>query len=96
MEALIILFRATGLCAAATLYTVHPSLDVLITSSLILINSLIKPLLIKEKLLNQGSIEVYARSGDSATINSDYNTRKRTLEVICCLMNDVIHDFFLM
>ena len=73
-EAPIILFKVTGICAATTLSRVHPSLDVLITSSLILINSLIKPLLVKEKLSNQGSIEVYARSGESTTNNGDYDT----------------------
>ena len=64
----------TAICATATLSRVHPSLDVLITSLLILINSLIKSLLIKEKLSNQGSIEVHARSGESATNNGDYDT----------------------
>ena len=82
LEALIILFRVTGLCVAATLYIVHPSLDVLITSALILINSLIKSLLIKKKLSIQGGIEVYARSGELATRNGDYDTQKRNLEVI--------------
>ena len=72
----------TAICAAASLSRVHPSLDVLITSLLILINSLIKPLLIKKKLSNQEGIEVYAKSGESATNNGDYDTRKRNLEVI--------------
>ena len=49
----------TGLCAATTLSIVHPSLDVLIRSILILTNSLINPLLIKEKQSIQGGIEVY-------------------------------------
>ena len=64
----------TGPCVATTLSIVHPSLDVLITSILIHTNLLIKPLLIKEKLSNQGGIEVYARSGESATNNGDYDT----------------------
>ena len=74
LEALIILFKVTGICAVTTLSIVHPSLDVLITSLLILIKSLIKPLLIKDKLSNRGGIEVYARSGESATNNGDYDT----------------------
>ena len=64
----------TAICAAASLSRVHPFFDVLITCLLILINSLIKPLLIKEKLSNQGGIEVHARSGESATNKSDYDT----------------------
>ena len=63
-----------GICVATTLSRVHPPLDVLIKSNLIHTNSLIKPLLIKEKLSNQGGIEVYARSGESATNNDDYDT----------------------
>ena len=82
LEALFILFRVTGLCVATTLSIVHPSLDVLITSILIHTNLLIKPLLIKEKLSNQGGIEGYARGGESATNNDDYDTGKRNLEVI--------------
>ena len=74
MEALIILFKVTCICAITTLSIVYPSLDVIIKILLILINSLIKPLLIKEKLSNQGGIEVYARSGESATNNGDYDT----------------------
>ena len=74
LEALTILFRVTGLCAATFLSIVHPSLDVLTTTILIQTNILIKPLLIKDKLSNQGGIEVYARSGESATNNSDYDT----------------------
>ena len=93
LEALIILFRVIGLCAVTTLSRVHPSLDVLIKSILIHTNSLIKPLLIKEKLSNQGGIEVYARSGESTANNGDYDTGIQTLEVNCCLMNDTIHAF---
>ena len=52
----IILFKVTAICAATTLSRVHPSLDVLIKSILIHTDSLIKPLLIKKKLLNQGGI----------------------------------------
>ena len=89
----IILFKVIGICAATTLSRVHPSLDVLIKSILIYTNSLIKPLLIKEKVSNQGGIEVYARSGEPATNNGDYDIGILTLEVNCCLMNDVIHDF---
>ena len=74
LEALIILFRVTGLCVATTLSIVHLSLDVHIKSILILINSLTNPLLINKKMLIQGGIEVYARSGDSATRNGDYDT----------------------
>ena len=92
-EAPIILFKVTGICAVTILSIVHPSLDVLITRILILTNLLIKPLLIKEKLSNQGGIEVYARSGESATNNGDYDTGKWILEVIYCLMYDAIHDF---
>ena len=76
------LFKVTTICVVATLSRVHPSLDVLLTSLLILINSLIKPLLIKEKLSNQGSIEVHARSCESATNNGDYDKGKQNLEVI--------------
>ena len=84
----------TGICAATTLSRVHPSLDVLIKSIIINHNSLIKPLLIKDKLSNQGGIEVYARSGESATNNGDYDTGKRNLEVNCCLMYYAIHASF--
>ena len=48
LEALIILFRVTGLCAATTFSIVHPSLDVPIIHILILIIFLIKPYLIKK------------------------------------------------
>ena len=83
----------TGICVVTTLSRVHPSLDVLIKSILIHTNSLIKPLLIKDNLSNQGNIEVYARSGESATNNGDYDTGKQTLEVNCCLIYYAVHDF---
>ena len=79
------------MCCHYSLSIVHPSLDVLITSILIHTNLLIKPLLIKEKLSNQEGIEVYARSGESATNNGDYDIGKRNLEVNCCLMYYAIH-----
>ena len=71
LEALIILFKVTGICAVTTLSIVHPSLDVHNRSILIHINSLINPLLIKKKQMIQGGIEVYARDGDSTTRNGD-------------------------
>ena len=93
LEALVILFRVTGPCAATTLSIVHPSLDVHIKSILIHTNYLINLLLIKENLSIQGAIEVYARSGDFATTNGDYDIGKQILEVIYCLMYDAIHAF---
>ena len=58
-KALIILFKVTGIGDVTILSTVHSSLDVHTRSILTHINSLITPLLIKEKHSIQGGIEVY-------------------------------------
>ena len=86
LEALIILFRVTCLCAAATLSIVHPSLDVHTRSILIHIISLINPLLIKKKQSIQGGIEVYE---GEVILPQETDTAG----IIYCIMIDANHVF---
>ena len=85
-EALLILFKVTGICAVTTLSIVHPSLDVHTRSIIIHIISLINPLLMKKKQLIQGGIEVY--EGKVMLLQET-----DTAGIIYCLWIDANHDY---